>query len=77
MEKTITFDNPIKVIKSGNVPSTSNLAEGNIAYGKVNSKNTMYVRIGSQVVAFYSAATIDDMIGDIDSILDAVNGEEI
>ena len=73
METTVTFINPIKVIKSENKPSTNDLDEGNLAYGE----NGIYGRIDDQIVFYYSAVAIDLKIGDINLILDAINGEEI
>ena len=53
MAKDIILENPIKIITSGNVPSTGNLGNGQMGAGKVNKRKALYVNMNG---------TVDDML---------------
>lgn len=42
----------VKVITSGNAPTTENLPSGNIAFGKVGGQAKLYGNIGTEVISF-------------------------
>ena len=49
--KTISVNKSIKVITSGNVPTTSNLAKGELAYGLIGGKLRHFGNVtGSAIV---------------------------
>jgi hypothetical protein len=50
--KTLSLNSPIKVITSGSVPTTSNLKEGELAYGVVDGKLKLFCRIDDTVFDF-------------------------
>jgi hypothetical protein len=52
MAKVITTSSPVKVITSGNVPTTSTLGNGGIAVGKINGRRSLYFGVGSEVLDF-------------------------
>lgn len=50
MPNNVTLYSNVKYINSGNVPTTSNLPQGNLAFGAVNGNAKLYGNIGGTIV---------------------------
>jgi len=59
--ETLNTNSLIKVITSGNIPTTSNLLKGEIAYGLISGENRLFGNNGTSILEFsgktYSAGT--------------------
>jgi hypothetical protein len=61
--KTIQFESPIKVIKNGMVPTTSNLAKGELAFGVISGKVRHFVNITGSAIVELTAKEYTALVG--------------